>query len=137
MLRAQGRRIVLTNGCFDILHRGHVSYLSRAKALGDVLVVGVYSDESIHRLKGSGRPINTLEDRLQVLAALGCVDHVVAFHEDTSHELVRAIRPYVFVKGGDYTGHRLPEAALVEELGGEVHILPFVADRSTTGGSSP
>jgi D-beta-D-heptose 7-phosphate kinase/D-beta-D-heptose 1-phosphate adenosyltransferase len=133
VLRAQGRRIVLTNGCFDILHRGHVSYLSRAKALGDVLVVGVNSDESIRRLKGPGRPINTLEDRLQVLAALGCVDHVVAFHEDTPHELVRAVRPHVFVKGGDYTRDRLPEAALVEELGGEVHILPFVADRSTTG----
>jgi D-beta-D-heptose 7-phosphate kinase/D-beta-D-heptose 1-phosphate adenosyltransferase len=131
--RRQGRRIVLTNGCFDILHRGHVTYLSRAKALGDVLVVGVNSDESIRRLKGPGRPINTLEDRLGVLAALSCVDHVVAFHEDTPHELVRAVRPHVFVKGGDYTRDRLPEAALVEELGGVVHILPFVADRSTTG----
>jgi D-beta-D-heptose 7-phosphate kinase/D-beta-D-heptose 1-phosphate adenosyltransferase len=133
LLRRQGRRIVLTNGCFDILHRGHVTYLSRAKALGDVLVVGVNSDESIRRLKGPDRPINTLEDRVGVLAALSCVDHVVAFHEDTPHELVRAVRPHVFVKGGDYTRDRLPEAALVEELGGVVHILPFVADRSTTG----
>ncbi len=132
-LRSRGQRIVLTNGCFDILHRGHVTYLSRAKALGDVLVVGVNSDESIRRLKGPGRPINTLEDRIQVLAALSCVDSVVPFHEDTPHGLVRALRPHVFVKGGDYTRDRLPEAALVEELGGEVHILPFVADRSTTG----
>jgi D-beta-D-heptose 7-phosphate kinase/D-beta-D-heptose 1-phosphate adenosyltransferase len=131
-LRRQGRRIVLTNGCFDILHRGHVTYLSRAKALGDVLVVGVNSDESIHRLKGPGRPINTLDDRLQVLAALSCVDHVVTFAEDTPHNLVRAVRPHVFVKGGDYTRERLPEAALVEQLGGTIHILPFVADRSTT-----
>jgi D-beta-D-heptose 7-phosphate kinase/D-beta-D-heptose 1-phosphate adenosyltransferase len=131
-LRRQGRRIVLTNGCFDILHRGHVTYLGRAKALGDVLVVGVNADESIRRLKGPGRPINALEDRLQVLAALSCVDHVVAFDEDTPHELVRAVRPHVFVKGGDYTRERLPEASLVEQLGGEVHILPFTADRSTT-----
>jgi D-beta-D-heptose 7-phosphate kinase/D-beta-D-heptose 1-phosphate adenosyltransferase len=132
-LRRQGRRIVLTNGCFDILHRGHVTYLSRAKALGDVLVVGVNSDDSIRRLKGPQRPINTLEDRLEVLAALSCVDHVVAFGEDTPHQLVQAIRPHIFVKGGDYTRERLPEAELVEQLGGTVHILPLVADRSTTG----
>ncbi len=131
--RRQGRRIVFTNGCFDILHRGHVTYLSRARALGDVLVVGVNSDEGIRRLKGPGRPINTLEDRLQVLAALSCVDHLIAFDEDTPHALIRVIRPDVFVKGGDYTRDRLPEAALVEELGGVVRILPFVESRSTTG----
>jgi D-beta-D-heptose 7-phosphate kinase/D-beta-D-heptose 1-phosphate adenosyltransferase len=110
-----------------------VTYLSRAKALGDVLVVGVNSDESIRRLKGPGRPLNTLEDRAQVLAALSCVDLVVPFPEDTPHALVRAVRPNVFVKGGDYTRDRLPEASLVEELGGEVRILPLVAERSTTG----
>jgi D-beta-D-heptose 7-phosphate kinase/D-beta-D-heptose 1-phosphate adenosyltransferase len=130
--RRQGRRIVLTNGCFDILHRGHVSYLSRAKALGDVLIVGVNSDDSIRRLKGPTRPINGLHDRVEVLAALSCVDHVVPFDEDTPCELVRAVRPDVFVKGGDYTLDRLPEAAVVEELGGVARILPFVADRSTT-----
>jgi len=131
-LRQRGRLVVFTNGCFDILHRGHVSYLSRAKALGDILIVGVNSDASIQRLKGPSRPINALEDRLQVLSALSCVDHVVAFDEDTPHELIRVVRPDVFVKGGDYTRATLPEAPLVEELGGTVEILPFLADRSTT-----
>jgi D-beta-D-heptose 7-phosphate kinase/D-beta-D-heptose 1-phosphate adenosyltransferase len=131
--REQGRKIVFTNGCFDILHRGHITYLNRAKALGDVLVVGVNSDDSIHRLKGPSRPINSLEDRIQVLAALSCVDHLVAFDEDTPCNLIRAVRPHVFVKGGDYTRERLPEAPLVEELGGVVQILPYLQDRSTTG----
>jgi D-beta-D-heptose 7-phosphate kinase/D-beta-D-heptose 1-phosphate adenosyltransferase len=130
--RSRGKRIVLTNGCFDILHRGHITYLNQARKLGDLLVVGVNSDESIRRLKGPERPINTLEDRLQVLAALSCVDHVVAFDDDTPHRLVKAIRPHIFVKGGDYTRQRLPEAALVEELGGRVEILPLVGERSTT-----
>jgi D-beta-D-heptose 7-phosphate kinase/D-beta-D-heptose 1-phosphate adenosyltransferase len=130
--RRQGRRIVLTNGCFDILHGGHISYLRRARTLGDVLIVGVNSDESIRRLKGPARPINCLDDRLRVLAALSCVDHLVAFNEDLPHALIRALRPDVFVKGGDYTRATLPEAALVEELGGRVEILPLVADRSTT-----
>jgi rfaE bifunctional protein nucleotidyltransferase chain/domain len=106
--RRQGRRVVFTNGCFDILHRGHVSYLSRAKALGDVLIVGVNSGAGIGRFKGPSRPINPLEDRLQVLSALSCVDHVVPFDEDTPHELIRVVRPDVFVKGGDYTRATLP-----------------------------
>ncbi len=130
--RKAGRRIVFTNGCFDILHRGHTSYLSRAKALGDVLVVGVNSDASIRRLKGPARPINAEEDRVGVLAALSCVDHLIVFDEDTPCDLVRAVRPDVFVKGGDYTRDRLPEAAIVDSYGGEVRILPYVADRSTT-----
>jgi D-beta-D-heptose 7-phosphate kinase / D-beta-D-heptose 1-phosphate adenosyltransferase len=130
--RARGKRIVLTNGCFDLLHRGHITYLNQARALGDLLVVGVNTDESIRRLKGPERPINALDDRMQVLAALSCVDHVVAFDDDTPHRLVKAIRPHVFVKGGDYTRDRLPEAALVEELGGRVEILPLVRERSTT-----
>jgi rfaE bifunctional protein nucleotidyltransferase chain/domain len=130
--RQQGRRIVLTNGCFDILHRGHIHYLAEARSLGDVLVVGVNSDDSIRRLKGPERPINTAEDRVEVLAALKCVDHVVVFEEDTPHCLVKAIKPEVFVKGGDYTRDRLPEAALVEELGGRVEILSLVRERSTT-----
>jgi D-beta-D-heptose 7-phosphate kinase/D-beta-D-heptose 1-phosphate adenosyltransferase len=130
--RRQGRRLVFTNGCFDILHRGHISYLSRAKALGDVLIVGVNSDEGIRRLKGPSRPIIALEDRLQVLSALSCVDHVVPFDEDTPHELIRVVRPDTFVKGGDYSRATLPEAGLVEEFGGTVEILSFLADRSTT-----
>ena len=130
--REKGKRIVFTNGCFDILHRGHITYLSRAKALGDVLVVGLNSDASVRRLKGPGRPINTLDDRAQVLAALSAVDHIVAFEEETPIELIKAVRPEVFVKGGDYTREMLPEAPVVEALGGTVHLLPYVEDRSTT-----
>jgi D-beta-D-heptose 7-phosphate kinase/D-beta-D-heptose 1-phosphate adenosyltransferase len=130
--RADGRRIVLTNGCFDILHRGHVTYLSAAKAEGDVLVVGLNSDDSVRRLKGPGRPVNGVEDRAQVLAALSSVDYVVSFDEDTPVALVGAVRPDVFVKGGDYTLGMLPEAPVVEALGGTVRILPYVDERSTT-----
>ncbi|MBK9714671.1 MAG: D-glycero-beta-D-manno-heptose 1-phosphate adenylyltransferase [Kouleothrix sp.] len=133
LYRQQGRRVVFTNGCFDILHRGHVTYLSRAKALGDVLIVGVNGDAGVRRLKGPTRPINTLEDRAQVLAALSCVDHLVAFDEETPIRLIRALRPDVFVKGGDYTREKLPEAPVVEALGGVVYILPYLQDRSTTG----
>jgi D-beta-D-heptose 7-phosphate kinase / D-beta-D-heptose 1-phosphate adenosyltransferase len=130
--RRDGRRIVLTNGCFDILHSGHIAYLNGAKALADVLVVGLNTDASVRRLKGTGRPINPLEERAQVLAGLSSVDHVVAFDEDTPSELARAVRPHVFAKGGDYTRERMPEATVVEALGGEVRILPYVRDRSTT-----
>lgn len=132
-LRELGRRIVFTNGCFDILHRGHITYLNRAKALGDVLVVGVNTDESVRRLKGPERPINGLEDRCEVLEALSCVDLVVPFADPTPERLVRIVRPDVFAKGGDYTRETLPESELVESLGGTVQILPFVEDRSTTG----
>jgi D-beta-D-heptose 7-phosphate kinase/D-beta-D-heptose 1-phosphate adenosyltransferase len=131
-LRQQGRRIVFTNGCFDILHRGHITYLNRAKSLGDVLIVGVNTDGGIRRLKGPDRPINSLEDRIQILAALSCVDYLVAFDEPTPCNLVQVLRPHVFVKGGDYTRERLPEAPLVETYGGTVHILPYLSDRSTT-----
>lgn len=130
--REQGRRIVFTNGCFDILHRGHVTYLNRAKALGDLLIVGVNSDASVRRLKGDERPINSLEDRVQVLSALSCVDHIVPFAGDTPVDVIRAVRPHVFVKGGDYTRGTLPEARVVEELGGVVQILPYLEDRSTS-----
>jgi D-beta-D-heptose 7-phosphate kinase/D-beta-D-heptose 1-phosphate adenosyltransferase len=130
--RQQGRRIVFTNGCFDILHSGHITYLHRAKTLGDILIVGVNSDASIKRLKGPRRPINSLQNRLHVLAALSCIDHLIAFDDDTPCNLIRVIRPDVFVKGGDYTRDRLPEAAIVEELGGIVQILPYEGDYSTT-----
>ena len=132
LLRAQRRRIVFTNGCFDILHRGHVTYLSRAKSLGDVLVIGLNSDRSVRALKGEGRPVNTLEDRAHVLCAMSCVDHVVGFDEPTPEALIRLVRPDLFVKGGDYTIAMLPEAPVVRDLGGEVHILPYVENRSTT-----
>jgi rfaE bifunctional protein nucleotidyltransferase chain/domain len=130
--RREGRRIVLANGCFDILHRGHVALLNAAKTFGDVLVVAVNGDDSVRRLKGSSRPVNSLGDRIEVLAALSCVDHIVAFHEDQPVELIRALRPDVLVKGGDYTEAGVPEAALVRTLGGEVRIVDRLADRSTT-----
>src|SRR5436305_112802 len=133
LLRDQGRRIVFTNGCFDILHRGHVTYLSRAKALGDELIVGVNTDASVRALKGPERPINRLEDRLSVLEALSCVDHVIPFDTPTPEPLIAAIRPDVFVKGGDYRRETLPEAGLVERLRGTVRILSYVEDYSTTG----
>lgn len=131
--RHEQRRIVFTNGCFDILHRGHITYLNQAKSFGDVLIVGINSDSSVRRLKGTSRPINSLEDRAQVLAALSCVDHIVAFDGDTPHDLIRVIQPDVFVKGGDYTRQTLPEASLVEALGGVVEILPYLENRSTSG----
>jgi D-beta-D-heptose 7-phosphate kinase/D-beta-D-heptose 1-phosphate adenosyltransferase len=130
--RGEGRRIVFTNGCFDILHRGHVTLLNRAKELGDVLVVAVNGDASVQRLKGDGRPINSLADRTEVLAALSCVDHLVPFDSDRPEELLRALRPDVVVKGGDYTPDTLPETALVRALGAELRILEAVPECSTT-----
>lgn len=130
--RSRGRKIVFTNGCFDILHSGHVMYLNQAKAQGDVLVIGLNSDESVRRLKGPHRPINDLDERARVLSALSCVDHIIPFVEDTPVELIKQIRPDVYVKGGDYTRETLPEAPVVEALGGKVCILPYVDGHSTT-----
>ena len=130
--RRQGMSIVFTNGCFDILHRGHISYLNGAKAMGDVLIVGINSDASVRRLKGPERPINGLDDRIEVLSALSCVDHLIAFEEDTPSELIKVIRPDIFIKGGDYSIESLPEAPLVRDLGGRIHILPYVDNLSTT-----
>jgi D-beta-D-heptose 7-phosphate kinase/D-beta-D-heptose 1-phosphate adenosyltransferase len=130
--RRRGARLVFTNGCFDLLHRGHVALLEQARALGDVLVVGVNSDASARRLKGKNRPINRLEDRLQVLAALACVDYVIAFDEDSAHALVKHARPQVFVKGGNWREACVPEAALVREFGGEVRVLPTLWSDSTS-----
>lgn len=130
--KREDRRIVFTNGCFDLLHSGHINYLNRAKALGDVLIVGLNSDDSVRRLKGATRPINELEERAQVLAGLSCVDYIVAFDEDTPVELIKIVRPDVFVKGGDYTRANLPEADVVEKLGGTVQILPYLENHSTT-----
>jgi rfaE bifunctional protein nucleotidyltransferase chain/domain len=133
-LRADGRRVVFTNGVFDILHVGHVRYLQAARALGDALLVGVNSDASVRRLnKGPSRPLNPEEERAEVLDALACVDSVCIFDEDTPHALIELVRPYVHAKGGDYAApDALPEAALVRSLGGEVVILPLVPGRSTT-----
>jgi D-beta-D-heptose 7-phosphate kinase / D-beta-D-heptose 1-phosphate adenosyltransferase len=130
--RAAGRRVVFTNGCFDALHRGHVGYLQEARRHGDVLVVAVNSDDSVRRLKGADRPVNPVEDRVAVLAALGCVDHVVVFDEDSPRELIRLVRPDLYVKGGDYPPELIPEAELVRSLGGEVRSLDYLPDRSTS-----
>ncbi|GIJ48703.1 hypothetical protein Val02_55890 [Virgisporangium aliadipatigenens] len=131
--RAAGHRIVFTNGCFDILHAGHVTYLQQARALGDALVVAVNSDDSVRRLKGPGRPVHRAADRALVLSALSCVDHVVEFAEDTPVRLVARVRPDVYVKGGDYDLADLPEAPVVHSYGGQVRLLPFVDGHSTTG----
>ncbi|UZX01669.1 D-glycero-beta-D-manno-heptose 1-phosphate adenylyltransferase [Arthrobacter sp. CDRTa11] len=130
--RAQGQRIVLTNGCFDVLHSGHTRYLNQAKQLGDVLVVALNSDDSVRRLKGPGRPINTVADRAAVIAALSCVDYVTVFDTPTASPLISQLRPEVYAKGGDYTPEMLAETAAVEEYGGRVAILDYVAERSTT-----
>jgi D-beta-D-heptose 7-phosphate kinase/D-beta-D-heptose 1-phosphate adenosyltransferase len=130
--RQRGRRIVFTNGCFDVLHRGHVGYLNQAKNLGDVLVVAVNSDESVRRLKGPDRPVNPVEDRVTVLSALSCVDHVVVFDEDSPAALIAQVRPDVYVKGGDYRPELIPEASLVRRLGGRVTVLDYLPDRSTS-----
>jgi D-glycero-beta-D-manno-heptose 1-phosphate adenylyltransferase len=125
--------VVFTNGVFDILHRGHVTYLAEARALGACLIVGVNSDSSVRMLgKGDDRPINQEIDRMALLAALGCVDWVIAFTESTPVSLIEALRPDVLVKGGDYQMDTLPESALVRSWGGRVLAIPFQHQRSTT-----
>ena len=124
--------LVFTNGCFDILHRGHVAYLTQARGLGDQLIVGVNSDDSVRRIKGSGRPVVEQEDRAYILAALECVDAVTIFDEDTPEQLISALLPDVLVKGGDYQPDRVVGRDTVEEHGGHVVIIPFVTGRSTT-----
>lgn len=129
-----GRRLVFTNGVFDLLHAGHVQYLAEARKLGDLLIVGVNSDDSVRRLqKGPGRPVNPAEDRVAVLEALRAVDGAVLFDEDTPEALIADLRPEVHVKGGDYRVEDLPESALVQSYGGTVKIIPFLEGRSTTG----
>jgi D-beta-D-heptose 7-phosphate kinase/D-beta-D-heptose 1-phosphate adenosyltransferase len=127
-----GKKIVFTNGCFDILHSGHVKYLKQAKELGDVLIIGLNSDSSIRGLKGPDRPVNSVSDRLQVLSALSSIDHVIIFEDDTPINLIKKVKPDMFVKGGDYTKDTLPEVPAIEGMGGEVKIIPLVPGRSTT-----
>jgi D-beta-D-heptose 7-phosphate kinase/D-beta-D-heptose 1-phosphate adenosyltransferase len=133
-LRRQGRRVVFTNGCFDILHYGHVSYLERSRRLGDALIVGVNTDASVRRLKGPGRPVQNELDRARILAAQACVDAVVLFDEDTPRDLIREVRPHVLCKGGDYK--RIQDVVgweLVRRWGGEVVLMPPVPGRSSSG----
>ena len=131
-LHEAGQRVVFTNGCFDILHAGHVRYLEAARALGDCLVLGLNTDASVRRLKGETRPVNTELDRAEVAGALAAVDYVVLFDEPTAETLIEKVRPAVYAKGGDYTCETLPEAKIVEKYGGEVHFIDLVPGRSTT-----
>lgn len=131
-LRREEKSIVFTNGCFDLLHRGHVTYLEAARALGDILIVAVNSDRSVRALKGPTRPLTPAEDRAHVLAALACVDCVVEFDDDTAERLVQRLRPDIYVKGGDYASNEPVEAAVVRAYGGSVRILPFTSGFSTT-----
>jgi len=131
-LREAGKKIVFTNGCFDIIHAGHVHYLNECKKLGDILVVGINSDGSIKRLKGDKRPILPLEMRAYVLANLKPVDFVVPFEEDTPYNLIRAIKPDVLVKGGDWEVDNIVGKDVVESYGGKVLTIPFEFDISTT-----
>jgi D-beta-D-heptose 7-phosphate kinase/D-beta-D-heptose 1-phosphate adenosyltransferase len=130
--RARRERVVFTNGCFDILHAGHVRYLEQASRLGDHLVVAVNSDASVRKLKGADRPVNRLEGRMAVLAALSCVDWVVAFEEDTPERLICRLRPDFLVKGGDNDPDRIPGAECVREAGGQVLVMDFVDGYSTS-----
>lgn len=131
-LKKAGKSVVFTNGCFDILHRGHIDYLSKARALGDILIVGVNTDASVKRLKGAGRPIVQEDDRAAVLAALGVVDYVCLFDEDTPYELIRALVPDILVKGADWPVGDIVGKDIVEAAGGTVHTIEFLPNRSTT-----
>lgn len=131
--RATGKKIVFTNGCFDILHHGHLDLLARAADMGNVLIVGLNTDASVKRLKGNDRPITHEQDRLFQIASLLCVDAVCLFDEDTPEKLIQTIRPDVLVKGGDYTIDTIVGASFVNSYGGSVQVVPFVQGYSTTG----
>jgi rfaE bifunctional protein nucleotidyltransferase chain/domain len=134
-LRSAGKKIVATNGCFDLLHVGHVRYLQAARALGDFLVVGLNGDRSVHELKGAGRPITTESDRAEILAALACVDLVTIFPEIRATKFLAAVRPAVYVKGGDYTPRTLDEEELtiLKEIEAAIRLIPFETGYSTSG----
>ena len=131
-LRKRNKTIVFTNGCFDLLHVGHIRYLKKAKSMGDILIVGLNSDRSVRRLKGKGRPLTPLAERGEILGSLEMVNYVVPFSETRPDNLIRLIRPHIHVKGGDYTLKEIPEATLVASLGGKTKIVPLVKGRSTT-----
>jgi rfaE bifunctional protein nucleotidyltransferase chain/domain len=138
--QATGEHGVFTNGCFDLLHLGHVCYLQEARALGDFLILALNSDEGVRFLKGSGRPLVTENERAKILAAFMCIDYVTIFHEPTAGSLVALLQPSIYVKGGDYAGgeitipdlDRLPEAKVVQEYGGIVRLIPYLPHHSTT-----
>jgi rfaE bifunctional protein nucleotidyltransferase chain/domain len=133
-LHAAGKKLVATNGCFDLLHVGHVRYLQAARALGDFLAVGLNGDSSVRELKGSGRPVTTESDRAELLAALQCVDLVTVFPQLRAMQFIAAVRPAIYVKGGDYSSETLneEERALLNEIGAEVRLIPFEKGYSTS-----
>jgi len=131
-IKNEGKKTVFTNGVFDLLHRGHAEYLEKASGLGDILVVGVNSDESVKRLKGDNRPVNTQEDRTYLLASLSFVDYVNIFDEDTPLDLIKIIQPDILVKGGDYHLDQIVGRETVESSGGNVLTIPLIKGRSTT-----
>ncbi len=126
------KSVIFTNGCFDIIHSGHLTYLSQAKELGDILWIGLNSDSSVRKLKGETRPINPESDRALLLASLVFVDYVTIFPEDTPLNLISKIKPDIHVKGGDYVAEKLPEYEIVQSYGGKIFILPFIEGKSTT-----
>ena len=130
--RAAGKRIVTTNGCFDILHTGHVRYLTFARSKGDVLIVGINTDASVRASKGPTRPVNPARERAEVIAALSCVDAVFLFSDRTPEKWIKKIRPHIHVKGGDYTADQIIEKNVVEESGGKIVIAPHIKGRSTS-----
>lgn len=130
--KREGKKLVFTNGCFDIIHVGHIKLLKKSKQIGDILIVGLNSDDSVRRLKGKGRPINKIKDRIEVLSAIRYVDHIIVFDEDTPYNLINRLRPDVLVKGGDYKPDDVIGRDIVEGNGGEVVILPLVKGQSTT-----
>lgn len=131
-LREQGVTLVTTNGCFDVLHVGHLRYLQAAKETGDQLIILLNSDRSVQALKGPSRPIVPEAERAEMLAGLACVDYVVVFDEDTPVELLQRIQPHIHVKGGDYNCDTLPEASVLQSLGAKMEFIPLVQGRSTT-----
>jgi rfaE bifunctional protein nucleotidyltransferase chain/domain len=131
-LRSKGKRIVFTNGCFDILHVGHVDYLSMARKMGDVLVIGLNSDSSVRKIKGKGRPVNSQLDRARVLSALEPVDYISIFGESTPEKLIKRLRPDILVKGGDWKLDNIVGGKFVRSCGGKVRRIPFVKGYSTT-----
>lgn len=131
-LRDEKKTIVMTNGCFDILHVGHVRYLQKTKTFADVLILALNSDKSVRAIKGEGRPINNENDRAEVLSALECVDYIVLFDENSPAELLKFVKPDVYTKGADYTLETLPETKVVQGFGGRIEFIDFVEGKSTT-----
>lgn len=130
--KVQGKKIVFTNGCFDLIHEGHIRYLDKAKKLGDILIVGINSDKSVRKIKGGGRPILNEKERVIILSSLEMIDYIIVFNEDDPIELIKKIQPQYHVKGGDYKPKDLKETKTVEKYNGKIVIIPFVKGKSTT-----